>query len=154
MYRFLSTDCGAYLPGYSHCTIWHLKDLVGNQRRLVLSGDVSHVTLPLFEGLYIDDLLTFARGFNNGEIMQCLPSVEKEINKLPREYIGNVVQTVAKDVFTAWVKQRVDARNQKLAADREVAINMDPTIAAIFSSSNAISGKFETDHPAHGTRVP
>jgi len=75
------------------------------------------VTLPLFEGLYIDDLLGFARLHNNGDIMRAFPSVEKEINKLPREYIGNVIQTLAKVTFTQWVKARIDARNRKLAAD-------------------------------------
>jgi len=91
------------------------------------------VTLPLFEGLYIDDLLGFARLHNNGEIMRVFPSVEKEINKLPREYIGNVIQTLAQDTFTQWVKTKIETRNRKLAADREVAINMDSTIANIFN---------------------
>ena len=50
--------------------------------------------------------------------MRALPAVDKEIRKLPREYIGNVCQTLAADTFSAWVKARVDARNAKLADDR------------------------------------
>ena len=73
--------------------------------------------------------------------MMALPAVEKEINKLPREYLGNICKTIAGDTFTNWVKDRVDARNAKLADDRKVAIEMDPTIANIFNQSNAISGK-------------
>ena len=57
--------------------------------------------------------------------MRALPSEEREIDKLPREYIGNVIQTIAKDDFSAWVKRKVEARNAKLAAEKEVAINMD-----------------------------
>ena len=106
-------------------TIWHLKELVSNQRRIIKANEVQHVTLPLFEGLYFEDLYTYAQQFNGGEIMQALPSVEKEIRKLPREYLGNVIQTIAKGNFTAWVKQRIEARNQKLLDDRSLTIHMD-----------------------------
>ena len=75
--------------------------------------------------------------------MQALPSVEKEIRKLPREYLGNVIQTIAKGNFTAWVKQRIEARNQKLLDDRDLTIHMDQSIAAIFNASTAISGKYQ-----------
>ena len=57
--------------------------------------------------------------------MRALPSVEKEIRKLPREYLGNVIQTIAKENFTAWVRHRIDARNQKVADERDLAIHMD-----------------------------
>ena len=101
------------------------------------------MTLPLFEGLYFEDLYAYAQQFNGGEIMQALPSVEKEIRKLPREYLGNVIQTIATVNFTAWVKQRIEARNQKLLDDRDLAIHMDESIAAIFHASNAVSGKYQ-----------
>ena len=74
--------------------------------------------------------------------MRALPSVEKEIRKLPREYVANIIQTMAKENFTAWVKQRIEARNQKIADERDLAIHMDQSIAAIFHASNAVSGKF------------
>ena len=83
------------------------------------------MTLPLFEGLYLEDLMKFAKTFNGGEIMMAFPEVDKEIKMLPREYVGNVIQTIAKVSFTQWVKARVDARNDKVAKDRELAIEMD-----------------------------
>ena len=120
------------MPGYANCTIWHLKELVGNKRRLIKSNDVKHASLPLFEGLYIDDLLGFAKSHNAGEIMKALPAVDKEIGKLPREYLGNICQTIAGPTFTTCVKARVEARNAKLAEDRQSGIEMDQTIANIF----------------------
>ena len=74
-----------------------------------------------------------------------MPAVDKEIRKLPREYIGNICKTLAGDTFAAWVKHRVDARNAKLAEDRQVAIEMDPAIDTIFQQSNAISGKLAAE---------
>ena len=141
VYRFLATDVRGYLPGYQHCTIWHLKDLTANERTLIKCEDVQHVSIPLFEGLYTEDLLEYARRYNNGIIMRAFPKVKNEIDKLPRAYIGNICQTIAKDNFTQWVKQRVEARNAKIAAEKEVAINMDQNILDIFNASNAISGK-------------
>ena len=99
------------------------------------------MSLPLFPGLYTDDLIGYAKQYNRGVIMRALPSIEKEIKKLPREYLANLIQTIAKDNFTRWCKVRIEARNKKLTDDRDLAIHMDQSIAAIFNASNAISGK-------------
>ena len=32
VYKFLSHDCGAYLPSYDTVTIWHLRDLMAGKR--------------------------------------------------------------------------------------------------------------------------
>ena len=116
---------GAYLPGYQHVTIIHLKELISNQRTLIKSTDVQHCTLPQFEGLFLPDLLDYARAFNHGEILRALPSIDREIHKLPREYVANIIQTLAKGDFSTWVRRRIQARNEKLASDREMGIKMD-----------------------------
>ena len=54
--------------------------------------------------------------------MNALPSTDKEIRKLPRDYLVNVIQTIAKDDFSAWVAQRVSARNIKVQQERDLAI--------------------------------
>jgi hypothetical protein len=141
VYRFLATDVGAYLPGYSHCTIIHLKELISNQRRLIKSVDVKHVTLPLFTGLYFEDLLQYARNYNGGEIMEALPSIEREIHKLPREYLGCMIQSIADGDFTRHVKKQIEDRNAKLVQERDMGITMDQSILDIFNQSNAVSGK-------------
>ena len=123
-------------------SIFHLKDIMTNQRLPIKSSDVQHASIPMFEGLYLNDLLQFARDWNNGYILQALPVVEKEVKKLPREYVTNVIQTLAKDDFSEWVKRRVEARNRKLVEDREMTIQLDQTILDIFNASNAVSGKF------------
>ena len=73
--------------------------------------------------------------------MRALPSERIEIDKLPRAYIANIIQTLAKDDFADWVKQRIETRNAKLATNRELDIQLNPAIAAVFQASNAISGK-------------
>ena len=43
--------------------------------------------------------------------MKCLPMDEKEIRKLPREYIGNVIYTCLGQKFKDWVDDKVKERN-------------------------------------------
>ncbi len=45
--------------------------------------------------------------------MKALPAVEHETLKLPREYIGNVIATIAGEPFIEWVDERIKERNAK-----------------------------------------
>jgi len=60
---------------------------------------------------------------------------------LPREYIGNVIYTLAGDNFQQWVTARINARNNKVTSDRDLAISMDPEIAKLFKASTSVSSK-------------
>ena len=64
--------------------------------------------------------------------MQALPKDRKEVLKMPRQYIANVVYTCIGDDFQAWVGVGIEARNQKVKDDRDMDIKMDPEIFAIF----------------------
>ena len=80
-------------------TVWHLRDLCCNKRRIVRCDDVKIIQVPYYDGLSIDDILTFARGYDNGDVMNALPEVEKELLKLPRSYIANIIYTIIGDPF-------------------------------------------------------
>ena len=73
--------------------------------------------------------------------MRALPEVEKEIMKLPRAYIGNVMVTFLGNPFEKWVEKRIAERNAKLKNERELELEMDQDIAAIFHASTSIGGK-------------
>ena len=97
VYRFLSCDCGTYLSSYDTMTVWHMRDLVGNKRTRIKCKDVKTIQIPQFEGLTIDDLLAFGEQYP--EVMRALPSEKKEVLKLPRAYIANVIYTVVGQPF-------------------------------------------------------
>ena len=82
MYRFVTHDCGGYLPHIDTVTVWHMRDLVGKRRHLIKSGQVKHVIIPQFDGLAIKDLLHYAR--RHELVMKALPEMSKEIENLPR----------------------------------------------------------------------
>jgi len=101
---------------------------------------VKVIQLPYYEGLTINDILQWAKRHNNGSAMKALPEVEKETLKLPRAYIANVIHTLVGDPFQAWADGRINERNERVVSDKDMAIELDPSVAAIFKASNAVSG--------------
>ena len=97
------------------------------------------ISIPQYEGLAIKDIANFVRP--HGEVALYLPD-NKEIPKLPKQWIANVCNTVLKNVFSDWVKAVVAKRNKELAIKRDLLIEMDPDLAAVYQASTKISGKF------------
>ena len=77
----------------------------------------------------------------HSQVLDYLP-VAKEIIKLPKQFLVNVIYTVVGDAFADWVKQRVVARNLKIVEVQKLGIEMDPDVAAAFSNSTAVSSKY------------
>ena len=87
-------------------TIWHLRDIAANKRKRIKLEDVKHIDVPHFEGLSIDNMLAYAAQFT--EVMRALPIVRKEILKLPRSYIANLLYTIVGEPFATWIYAKVD----------------------------------------------
>jgi hypothetical protein len=139
VYRFLSSEVKAYLPSYETVTVWHLRDLAMGVKKIIRCDDVKVIDVPQFEGLAIKDIFGYA--CNTPAVENALPP-SKEIAKLCRGYLANVVYTLMGDPFQQWVNQQVARRNQKIAVEGNNMISMDPQIAQIFQQSTAISGKY------------
>ena len=120
-------------------TIFHLRDLAACKRQIIKCDDVKYINIPYFEGLSIDEILEFAADAGNGDALRALPEPRKEIEKLPREYLGNVVYTIVGTPFQHWVNKRITDRNEKVIKDQNLAIQMDPEIAQLFKNSTSVS---------------
>ena len=46
VYRFLSTDCGIYLPHKDNCTIWFLRSLAMGTRTRIKCTDLKVLNVP------------------------------------------------------------------------------------------------------------
>ena len=147
VYRFLTAEVHAYFPPYDTVTIYHCRDVVANKRKLIKCDDVKYINIPYFKGLAIEDMLEWAKAYDNGSAMQALPITEKETLKLPREYIGNILYTQIGDDFQDWVNARIEERNAKVTEDRDLTIEMDPAIARAFKESTAVSSKYQAHSP-------
>ena len=140
IYRFLASEAHVYLPPIDNVTIWHLRDLARAERRRIASKDVQHIAIPQFEGLTIKNMLEYAQKVP--AVMKALPTGEKEIEKLPRQYIANIIHTIVGKPFQVWIDTQLEARNAELAEKKEMFIELDPEIEAIFKASTSVSGKF------------
>jgi hypothetical protein len=51
----------------------------------------------------------------------------------------NVCASIFKEEFPAWVKLRVEARNERVALEKDINISVDPEIAKAFNMSTSVS---------------
>ena len=105
VYRFLALEVGAYLPGFADVTCWHLRDIAQGKKKFVKADKVKTILVPHFEGLTFDTMLHNAK--KHPGFIQYLPAEEKEIEKLPRAYIANLIYTIVEEKFKEWVKQKI-----------------------------------------------
>ncbi len=137
VYHILTHDSGVYLSAYDTMTIWHMRDLASGRCTKILGTHVKHYNVPQYEGLTVEAFINFAKGFP--EAMRCLPVVEKEVEKLPRQYIINVLYTVLGERFSNWVEELVTARHQGVIEEGEQYIELDAEVAEAFRNSRAVS---------------
>jgi hypothetical protein len=106
---------------------------------MIKAKDIKEIHIPLFEGLSCADLLKF--GMKYPKVRQALPLEQREIDKLLRKYVGNLIYTLVGQPFADWVEDVIQDRNKKLAEDRNMAIEMDPEVYKVFMASTAVSSK-------------
>ena len=51
---------------------------------------------------------------------------------MSRAYIAAVIHTIVGTPFREWVKARVDERHLKIAEERQLLIEMDPEVGAVY----------------------
>ena len=93
----------------------------------------------MYNTLTVDSILSY--GSQVKQVKQYLPD-ERDVPKLPRQWLINVIYSLAGDDFRAWVSQQVKDRNDRVAEKRDLMIELDPDIAAAFGDSANISSKF------------
>ena len=94
--------------------------------------------VPQYENLSIERILETAR--KNPRISDYLPD-DRDMHKVPRQWLINVAYTVLGTPFKAWVEDEIASRNEELAKKQKLLIEMDPEIAKAFHSSVNISSK-------------
>ena len=70
-----------------------------------------------------------------------LPSEQRDILKLHRDYVSTIIYTLVGKPYVEWVEGRIKERNQKLEADHDMMVYLDPEIAEILHKSTTVSSK-------------
>ncbi len=68
------------------------------------------------------------------------PICARDLHSLPRAWVCSLLATLEPE-FEPWVKERIDARCEKLAEDNNKMIEVEPAIARCFEASKNISSK-------------
>ena len=113
-----------------------MRDLAAGKRRIVKCEEVNHITVPYFDGLKIEKMYEFAE-FEPG-VMEAFPTIQRERDKLPRQYIANVIHTLVGVRFQNWVNGKAAERHDK-QQKKEGMIELDADIAEIYMQSQAVS---------------
>ena len=82
IYKFLSVDCGIFLPAYKVTTVDHLRKIAANQRKFIYSKNVRHFSLPHYEGLKMETIISWAKRYP--DVTLALSSEPRDVDKLHR----------------------------------------------------------------------
>ena len=92
--------------------MFHLREVASGARRIIYSKDIKQLGVPLYEGLSTADILDWAADYR--KVQEALPSEPREVDKLLRQYVINVVYTLVGDPFRLWVESVMKARDEKI----------------------------------------
>ena len=121
--------------------VYFLKELLGGKKKMLTTAKIRTIHVPQYEGLGIKEIRQFLDD-EHPEVYEYLPEPNLELPKTPKQWVVNVVATILQDVFDKWVKLQVWARHEKVAVKKDMLIQMDPEMLAIFQASTAVSSKF------------
>ena len=104
--------------------------------------NAKHLPVPQYEGLGTADILDWCG--DHPIVLEYLPD-EREIRKIPKQWLINLVYSLVGNDFKAWVRQQIDARNEKHVVSHNLMVALDPEIQKCFKNSTAISSKYIMD---------
>ena len=84
---------------------------------------VIHIHVPFYENLKLNDIFSFF--MRHETVVRYMPD-DKELRKLPRQWICNVGAAVIGQPFQDWVAERIKERNMAVTQDKGLLISMDP----------------------------
>ena len=136
IYYVLTCEGGIYLPPIMDANSTYLKDIVRGAKKFIYSKDVNVIKLPQIKRLYVADLLKW--GKQNTLINSYLPTY-KYVKMPNRDWLCNVLNTIAFDNFQNYVKHAYKERETSLTLTKGFTLSAIPEITKIFSNSNNIS---------------
>ena len=107
---------------------------------VIKNSAVKIASVPHYETLTIKKMFN-KFGYDSG-VAPYLPD-ERELYKLPRDWVISVIFTIKGEAFTTWVKDLVDKRDDAFMDKKNQYIEIDPEFLDIFKKSKHASGKLQ-----------
>ena len=140
-----------YLPKYKQTSIYWMREIIAGKRKckfffVFFLDTVSNIGLkanavkqhnvPYYETLTVKQMKE--KWCKDEKVEVYLPPPE-DFEDVPRQWIINVIFTVAGDDFSAWTKKMREERNALERAKGKGEIEMDPEIFAAYKASTLTS---------------
>jgi hypothetical protein len=106
-----------------------MKDLISGSKKYLHCENMAHLYVPQYDTLKITKIMEEASRVS--EVMAHLP-ILKELEKVPKQWLCNVIYSVMGSNFAQWVQERVRERNERVTVLRDLNINIDPQVLAAF----------------------
>ena len=136
-YHKVGHEFGAYLPDVDNVTSWHLRDLSTGVKKPIKGTDMKSMHVPMYNQLSVEEFIKLIK--DHPFVQMCLPDREKEMKKMGRQYLINVLYTRLGEKFKKQVDKRVDARHQEVKEEGNKFIELDAEMAELFKASKAVS---------------
>ena len=136
VYYVLTTEGGIYLPPIIDANSSYLKEIVRGTKLFLYSKNVKVIKVPQIKKLFVNDILKWGKSKTN--IDAYLPTY-KYVKFPNREWICNVLNTIAYEDFQKYVKEAFRNREKELVMTKGLDLAAIPEIAKIFSESHNIS---------------
>ena len=120
--------------------------MITKKRKRIQDKDAKHIHVPQYEDLKIEEFFKWAveweiRNNKPGHIMDCFPLVEAERMKFPRQYIADIIYTLAPEDFKQWVSSLTNRRHSKFKEKDNNELELDDEAYEAFMRSTAVSTK-------------
>ena len=90
------------------CHLFYLIDII-----VIKEDEAKQINVPYYDGLTIEKLLE--AGEQYPILADYLPD-QRDISRLPRQWIVNLIYTLVGDDFKHWVAEKIRTRNDKIAS--------------------------------------
>ena len=95
----------------------------------IKSDDIKVLFVPMYKELSIKFLL--AEGMKDVRVADYLPDL-RDLHRCPRNWLINVISTIVGDSFREFVNKKIKNRNDHVAENRKLLIELDPAVARAF----------------------
>ena len=136
LYNMLTREGDLYLPPKQNSTQRFLRDIMLGKKLYLNCKDISVIKVPQYKGLHVKDILKFAS--SKVDIKMYIPdyAYQKEPN---REWLWNVINTLAKDEFKEYIDEKVESRKLELINNQNLGVRAKPEFIHLFEHSKSVS---------------
>lgn len=93
-----------YLCANKHVNIFFYRALISGEKIGIPNKEVIESHAPYYKNLTIEKMFEFAE--NYGHVFKYFPD-KRDIYRLPRQFVINVMATVIKEPFEKWIDEQI-----------------------------------------------